>query len=85
MQKFLNLQKQQFSVTHLGLTDLSINEYNQLEPTQWPILNPNQKEGKVAQLFSNGQFSYADRGKVYSSKAIDPVNQIDREYVNSKY
>ncbi|RKG39980.1 nitrate reductase [Acinetobacter rongchengensis] len=64
-----------------GLTDLSINEYNQLEPTQWPILNPNQKEGEVAQLFSNGQFSYADRkAKFIATKAIDPVNQIDREY-----
>ncbi|MEG0488554.1 MAG: molybdopterin-dependent oxidoreductase, partial [Acinetobacter sp.] len=64
-----------------GLTDLSLNEYHQLEPTQWPILNKNQKDGECAQLFGNGQFSHIDRkAKFIATIAIDPVNQIDSEY-----
>ncbi|WP_296280699.1 nitrate reductase [uncultured Acinetobacter sp.] len=64
-----------------GLTDLSSEEYYQLEPVQWPILNQNQQDGEVAQLFKNGLFSHADgKAKFIATLAIDPVNQTDSEY-----
>ena len=64
-----------------GLTDLSLDEYDQLEPIQWPVIMRNQTEHAFAQLFSQGQFSHADgKAKFIATMAIDPVHQSTAEY-----
>lgn len=64
-----------------GLTDLSLDEYDQLAPIQWPVIMRNQAEHAFAQLFSQGQFSHADgKAKFIATMAIDPVHQSNTEY-----
>ena len=64
-----------------GLTDLSLDEYDQLAPIQWPVIMRNQAEHAFAQLFSQGQFSHADgKAKFIATMAIDPVHQSTAEY-----
>ncbi|MFW1942636.1 molybdopterin-dependent oxidoreductase [Acinetobacter guillouiae] len=64
-----------------GLTDLSLDEYDQLAPIQWPVIIRNQAEHAYAQLFSQGQFSHADgKAKFIATMAIDPVHQSTAEY-----
>jgi len=47
-----------------GLTNLSLDDYQELEPTQWPVLAPlkngQTKPNTFAQLFKDGQFSHPD-------------------------
>ena len=64
-----------------GLTELSLSEYNNLEPVQWPILQKNQSNTEYAQLFVNGQFSHADaKAKFIATAAIDPMHSTNSEY-----
>ncbi|MDM1764455.1 MULTISPECIES: nitrate reductase [unclassified Acinetobacter] len=64
-----------------GLTELSLSEYNELEPVQWPILQKNQSNTDYAQLFANGQFSHADaKAKFIATAAIDPMYSTNSEY-----
>lgn len=64
-----------------GLTDLSFNEYSQLEPVQWPVIQRDQSHDDYEQLFSKGQYSHADgKAKFVTTQAINPVNQVDGEY-----
>ncbi|MDM1247155.1 molybdopterin-dependent oxidoreductase [Acinetobacter sp. R933-2] len=64
-----------------GLTELSLSEYNELEPVQWPILQKNQSNTDYAQLFANGQFSHADaKAKFIAPAAIDPMYSTNSEY-----
>ena len=64
-----------------GLTELSLDEYNELEPLQWPVFQKNQTDNSYAQLFANGQFSHADgKAKFIATTAIDPVSQTDSGY-----
>ena len=64
-----------------GLTELSLSEYNNLEPVQWPIIQKNQSNTKYAQLFANGQFSHADaKAKFIATAAIDPMHSTNSEY-----
>ncbi|MFC2997790.1 molybdopterin-dependent oxidoreductase [Acinetobacter sichuanensis] len=64
-----------------GLTELSLSEYNNLEPVQWPIIQKNQSNTKYAQLFANGQFSHVDaKAKFIATAAIDPMHSTNSEY-----
>lgn len=64
-----------------GLTDLSVFEYNELDPVQWPLIQKGQSESAYAQLFAQGQFSHADgKAKLIATAAIDPLHQTDSEY-----
>lgn len=64
-----------------GLTDLTISEYDELKPVQWPVWSKDQKEDAVARLYSKGQFSHADRkAKFIAITAINPVNQVCKEF-----
>ena len=64
-----------------GLTNLSFQQYDSLEPVQWPILKKDQQEDTYSRLFSNGQFSHTDgKAKFIATYAIDPVHQTSSEY-----
>ena len=64
-----------------GLSHLTLDEYQQLQPVQWPVWNKNQAEGLVAQLYAQGQFSHADaKAKFIAIAAVDPVHHICNEY-----
>lgn len=64
-----------------GLTELSLSEYNNLVPVQWPILQKNQSNTDYAQPFANGQFSHADaKAKFIATAAIDPMHSTNSEY-----
>lgn len=63
-----------------GLTNLSLEEYNELKPTQWPVWEKGQTTS-VKQLFGQGEFSYASRkAKLIPTIAIDPVHSISEDY-----
>jgi assimilatory nitrate reductase catalytic subunit len=63
-----------------GLTNLSLEEYNELKPTQWPVWEKGQTT-LVKQLFGQGEFSYASRkAKLIPTVAIDPVHSISEDY-----
>ena len=64
-----------------GLTQLGIEEYDTLKPTQWPVWDKNQSDTKVSRLFSDGKFSHADgKAKFIATLAKDPIHQISAEY-----
>ena len=64
-----------------GLTDLSVEEYNQLEPIQWPVIRRDQSNDTYEQLFFKGQFSHADaKAKFIATSVIDPVHLTNSEY-----
>ena len=63
-----------------GLMNLSLEEYNELKPTQWPVWEKGQTTS-VKQLFGQGEFSYASRkAKLIPTIAIDPVHAISEDY-----
>jgi assimilatory nitrate reductase catalytic subunit len=63
-----------------GLTNLSLEEYNELKPTQWPVWEKGQTTS-VKQLFGQGEFSYASRkAKLIPTIAIDPVHSVYEDY-----
>nr|WP_314370434.1 molybdopterin-dependent oxidoreductase [uncultured Acinetobacter sp.] len=63
-----------------GLTNLSLEEYNELKPTQWPVWEKGQTTS-VKQLFGQGEFSYASRkAKLIPTIAIDPVHSVSEDY-----
>lgn len=63
-----------------GLTNLSLQEYNELKPTQWPVWEKGQTTS-VKQLFGQGEFSYASRkAKLIPTIAIDPVHSVSEDY-----
>ncbi len=64
-----------------GLSNLTTQEYDKLEPVQWPVWDKQQPVKSVARLFAQGQFSHADgKAKFIATTAIDPVNQVSSEY-----
>ena len=64
-----------------GLTDLSITDYQNLAPIQWPVWLSEQKEDAVAHLYADGHFSHADgKAKFIATSVVDPVHQTDSEY-----
>ena len=64
-----------------GLTDLSITDYQNLAPIQWPVWSSEQKEDAVARLYADGHFSHADgKAKFIATSVVDPVHQTDSEY-----
>ena len=64
-----------------GLTDLSIADYENLAPIQWPVWSNDQKQDAVARLYADGNFSHADgKAKFIATTVIDPVNQTSSEY-----
>ncbi|MEF9955772.1 MAG: molybdopterin-dependent oxidoreductase, partial [Acinetobacter sp.] len=63
-----------------GLMDLSLDEYNHLRPTQWPVWEKGQSI-TVEQLFDRGSFSHKNsKAKLIPTVAIDPVNSISEDY-----
>ncbi|RKG46925.1 MULTISPECIES: nitrate reductase [Acinetobacter] len=64
-----------------GLTELSLEDYNQFAPTQWPVWQADQAVDAVSRLFAQGQFSHADaKAKFVATAAINPVHQVCGEY-----
>lgn len=64
-----------------GLTNLTLDEYNELDPVQWPVWDKQQDAQLVARLFAQGQFSHADgKAKFIATTAIDPVNPVSSAY-----
>ena len=64
-----------------GLTDLSVNQYDELQPVQWPVWTKDQQEGAVARIYAQGQFSHADRkARFMAITALNPVHQICSEF-----
>ncbi|MDK8754395.1 nitrate reductase [Acinetobacter radioresistens] len=64
-----------------GLTDLSLAEYDELEPVQWPVWSKDQADHLVTRLYSQGQFSHADgKAKFIAVSAVDPVYPICSEF-----
>lgn len=64
-----------------GLSNLTAEEYDELDPVQWPVWDKQQDAKSVARLFAQGQFSHADgKAKFIATTAIDPVNQVSSEY-----
>lgn len=64
-----------------GLTQLTQEEYNDLQPIQWPVWHKNQSEDTVKRLFTQGQFAHADgKAKFIATQAINPVNNVSSEY-----
>ena len=76
------LEKPYFRYFNLqGLSNLTTQEYDKLEPVQWPVWDKQQPVKSVARLFAQGQFSHADgKAKFIATTAIDPVNQVSSEY-----
>ncbi len=70
--RYLNLQ---------GLTELSLEQYNQLKPIQWPVWDTLDQHENVERLFAQGQFSHTDhKAKFIATKSVDPVHQVSKEY-----
>lgn len=64
-----------------GLSELTAQEYDALKPIQWPVWSKHQKDGSVARLFADGQFSHANgKAKFIATRAIDPVHQTTSAY-----
>ena len=64
-----------------GLTDLSITDYQNLAPIQWPVWSSEQKENAVARLYADGHFSHTDgKAKFIATSVVNPVHQTDSEY-----
>ncbi len=64
-----------------GLTDLSLAEYNELKPVQWPVWSKDQADHLVTRLYSQGQFSHADgKAKFIAVSAVDPFYPICSEF-----
>ncbi|MGE8653131.1 MAG: molybdopterin-dependent oxidoreductase [Acinetobacter gandensis] len=64
-----------------GLSHLTAEEYDELAPIQWPVIDKNQVDADVSRLFQQGEFSHANgKAKFIATSAIDPVNQTDQEY-----
>ncbi|MFW1924664.1 molybdopterin-dependent oxidoreductase [Acinetobacter ursingii] len=63
-----------------GLMNLSVEEYHQLPPTQWPVWEKSQRIA-VEQLFDRGDFSHKNKkAKLIATLAIDPVHTISEDY-----
>lgn len=63
-----------------GLMNLSVEEYHQLPPTQWPVWEKSQRIA-VEQLFDRGDFSHKNKkAKLIATVAIDPVHTISEDY-----
>ncbi|MDN5511718.1 nitrate reductase [Acinetobacter sp.] len=64
-----------------GLTDLTFNEYEELQPLQWPLWSRQQADGAVARMYDKGHFSHVDgKAKFIAITTVDPVNQICSEF-----
>ena len=63
-----------------GLTQLSFEEYQQLQPIQWPVWDHSQDQ-KISQLFAQGQFSHANgKARLVPTVATNPVHAVSSEY-----
>ena len=64
-----------------GLCELSLKDYNNLAPTQWPVWQQGQTADVVSRLFSNGQFSHTSaKAKFIATVAKNPINRVSAEY-----
>lgn len=64
-----------------GLTDLTFNEYDQLQAVQWPVWTKQQAQEAVEQLYTKGQFSYNNsKAKFIATPVIQPAHQICNEF-----
>ncbi len=71
---FENEGRRLFNLT--GLTDLSDTQYQDLEPTQWPLSGASSRP--VARLFSDGRFSTSNgRARLVPIRTILPSRQAD--------
>ena len=64
-----------------GLSNLTAQEYDELDPVQWPVWDKHQDAKSVTRLFAQGQFSHADgKAKFIAISAVNPVHQTSSEY-----
>ncbi len=62
-----------------GLSNLSAQQYDSLQPTQWPV--PAGKVESSERLFTAGRFQYPDgRARFIATLPNAPVNATDEEY-----
>jgi assimilatory nitrate reductase catalytic subunit len=62
-----------------GLAGLSATEYEELEPTQWPI--PRRNEAPVSRLFQDGRFAHPDgKARLVPVHTRPPGNATDESY-----
>lgn len=61
-----------------GLTDLTVEEYQQLQPIQWPVYVKGQG---TARIYGDGLFSFTDtKAKFIATTSISPKHQVNAEY-----
>lgn len=64
-----------------GLTGLTLQEYDDLNPIQWPVWDKQQSIETVRHIYTNGQFSHPDgKAKFIAVENIAPVNACTSEY-----
>lgn len=64
-----------------GLTGLTLQEYDDLNPTQWPVWDKQQSIETVRHIYANGKFSHPDgKAKFIAVENIAPVNACTSEY-----
>ena len=64
-----------------GLSDLTAQQYHDLQPLQWPYWQANQDPASVERFFANGQFSHANgKAKLLATPAIDPIHAVSDDY-----
>jgi assimilatory nitrate reductase catalytic subunit len=62
-----------------GLAELEPDEYDELEPVQWPI--PRGRHGGTSRLFKNGRFFHADgRARFVPTPPREPASTVDEEF-----
>ncbi|WP_151708981.1 nitrate reductase [Acinetobacter brisouii] len=63
-----------------GLSDISAEEYQQLQPIQWPVWQQPQTQA-YERLFEQGQFSFASgKAKFVATAPVAPVNAVNGDY-----
>lgn len=64
-----------------GLSELSLAEYNALQPTQWPVWEQQQSAAVAQHIYAKGQFSHANgKAKFIGTPMIDPVHPPSEAY-----
>jgi assimilatory nitrate reductase catalytic subunit len=62
-----------------GLARLTADEYDQMLPTQWPVVA--NESGRGPRLFENGRFLHADtRARLVATAPTAPAHKLDEEY-----
>ena len=64
-----------------GLSELSLKQYDELQPTQWPVWEPQQPVEHAHRLYTNGQFSHRNgKARFIATSVKDPVHSVSKDY-----